>query len=789
MLKNYCKVALRNMAKRKLYALINILSLALGIACSVLVLLYVHDELTFDDFQKNRDHIHIPVSRMLSSSTGRDLVMTPGAAAGPTLLDEIPEITNCVRMTTVSAPIVCEGQAYRELLTFADTSLFDVLTFPAVAGSGKQALVDPGGIVLTQSKARMLFGTEDVIGRTVTAELGGRQHAFTVRAVLADIPANSSVLFDILVPFARVVDVHGPEFLMEFYYGHLQTFLLVSPDVAPSVLASKVAAVMAKHVDPELMSYELLAFSNLHLDENSILLSSRVSSPTYSWVLSAIAVAVLLIACINFMTLAIVRSADRNREIGIRKVVGAVRGQLATQFWAEAFVMAGAALALGIALAELFLPAFNTLAGKELTLGVSSGTTVWLGLIGIALAAGLIAGSYPALFLSRLRPVIVFHHRFTLGGAGPITRLLVVLQFTLSLVLLVSMWVMSEQLHYLRGADLGYRDNMLVTLSVNTEDAESLYQRYRNEVIDHPSVVGMTTTDAAFTGRHLTSMTLYVDDKELAINLFAIDYDFLGTVGLDLVAGRNFSREHATDPEEAIIINETMAGRLGGGDALGKPFAMGPEQRPVSVVGVVRDFHFISMRHRIAPVILHLRTHTPIRYIYVRIDPGNVPATLSFLRDRWKAVAPHLPFDHHFADEYHDRLYSAEERWATIVRYASALALVTACLGLIGLSALTAQKRRREVSIRKVHGASVTSILALLGRHYVILIAMAAILAWPLGYVLMNRWLSGFAYHIAIGIVPFVISGLIVLTVALLAVGYQVIRVARSNPADILRCE
>jgi len=786
---NYLKVALRGIARQKLYALINIFGLATGIACAALVLLYVNDELTFDNFQENRNSIYSPVSRFYAESLGRELVILPGPAAAPVLAENIPEIVDFARFTVESAPVVCEGEAYRELLTFADASFFDVFSFPVAYGADNRLLEDPGAAVLTRARANALFGTENAVGMAFTAQFGATQYSFTVQAVAEDPPSNSGITFDILVPLVRLNDIYGPDCLNSWRYSGAKTYLLAGPGVDRDVLEPKVAAVMAEHIDPEYQPYEIVAFSRLHLDEACRTLATRVSNPTYSKVLGSIALAVLLIACVNFATLSMVRASDRSREIGIRQVVGAGRGPLAVQFWTEAIVMAVVALVLGVVLAELLLPTFNSLAAKDLSLGPGSGAGVWLGLLGLCLVTGLVAGGYPALYLSRLRPAAVFGNRLKIGGANFATRLLVILQFTLSVALLVSMWVMSEQLHYLRAADTGYADKMLLAISANTDDAQRLYELYRNEIIDHSSVLGMAATDAAFTGRHVTSMTFFEGDEEWRVNLYRIDYDFLTTVGVELVGGRNFSREHATDRDEAILVNEALAERVGWEDILGRQFRIGREQRPVSVIGVVKDFHYASMHYDIQPIMMHLGSEAPTLYFYVRISEDDIPATIAFLKDKWKRVAPNLPFDYHFADEQFDRMYSAEERWSGIVTYASILALITAALGMVGISAQTMRRRRREVCIRKVHGASVSTMLRMLCREYIILVSLAALAAWPISYLLMRRWLSGFAYHVNLNAWGFIASGLIVLAVALAAVAYQVMRTARVNPAETLRHE
>ncbi|MFB3133975.1 MAG: FtsX-like permease family protein, partial [Rhodothermales bacterium] len=499
-------------------------------------------------------------------------------------------------------------------------------------------------------------------------------------------------------------------------------------------------------------------------------------------VLSGIGLIVLLIACINFMTLTMGQAAIRAREIGMRKVLGATRPQLVKQFWGEALLMSSIALVLGVLLAALLLPTFNRLAEKDLVLDVFSNASTVLALAGLVLLVGLVVGSYPALALSGLHPVELIRNRLRLSGRSTLTRSLVVFQFACSVILIVSTLIMSRQLDYMQSKDLGLNQEHVVGFPANAE----LLEIFRNEWATHPAIVNLTgtsyTTNRTGT-RGSEDLTLNGSDT-LDVVHYRVDYGYLETLDLDLLAGRSFSRDRGADATEATVVNETFVKAFG----LDAANAVGANVGEATIIGVVEDFHFRSLHEEIPPLMLNLHVY-PVHYILVRISPDDMRATLAHIEATWQKAAPDRPFDFFFLDEDIDQLYRAEERWRSIIRYASFMAILVACLGLFGLATLTTTRRTKEIGIRKVLGASVPGIVNLLSKEFFKLVLVANVIAWPMAYVAMRVWLRNFAYRIDLGPGVFLLAALLALLMVLLTVSYQAIRTALTDPVKTLRYE
>ncbi|MFQ6115155.1 MAG: ABC transporter permease, partial [bacterium] len=469
--------------------------------------------------------------------------------------------------------------------------------------------------------------------------------------------------------------------------------------------------------------------------------------------------------------------------------VGAQRSQLMRQFCGEAILMSFMALSLGMVLAELSLPTFNQLANKELVLDFAARLSTLMVIVGVTLLAGISAGSYPALVLSGFHPVEVLKGQLKVVGSHAFTCTLVVVQFSLSVFLIISMLLMSSQLDFLKTKNLGLRAEQVVVIPTHTEEGARLLEVYRSKLAGYHQIVHVTGATEAL-GREKTFSTGYTvteEGTEFFPFLFRIDYEYLETLGIELVEGRNFSRNFSTDVSESVIVNETLVSRLGWESPIGKTLMINGVK--VQVVGVVKDFHFLSLHRRVQPAVLHLNPGWPIRHILVRISPENLPATLKLLRNTWRQVAPNLPFEYYFLDEDFERQYRAEERWSNIVGYSSIFAIFIACMGLFGLTALSVTRRTKEIGIRKVLGASVSGITALLSKDFVKLVLLANLLAWPVAWYAMNRWLQNFAYRIEISWWVFALAGGVALVIALLTVSTQAVRAALANPAEALRYE
>lgn len=840
MLKNYLKIALRNLRKQKLYALINILGLALGIACCVLIYLFVRHELSYDRFHEKADFIfrvdnvryEIPEAA-IQSRPSFDSRAPEGVTksanlplpAGPTLQQRYPEIQRFVRYDE-SRALLCHGAVvFEEPVSYVDAMFFDVFSFRLLHGDPATALADNHSIVVTPEIARKYFGDAPALGQTLQVRIRNEVRPFTVSGIVEPPPANSSLQFQVLLPIAN----------KPFYDFHIDNwnsfntihFLELAPGSDAGQVQDKLQAFVNERFaesiaqqrlrynlpdDARTMAFALTPLTAIHLDAS--VPWTGASNPLYSYILSGIAVLILLIACINYITLALTRSSGRAREVGIRKVAGAQRRQVAWQFWGETQLLALVALVAGVVLAELFLPVFNRLSGKALALDYFLDGGFLLVLLALASLTGLIAGSYPASILARFNPVQVLKAQTHFKVKPRFTRALLVLQFALSAFLIISSAIMYKQLAFVTGKDLGYDEAQVMILPTHTGWSEAgtrLMQRFREQVASHSGVASVSGMSPAFTkGWNVYAFGMEGELREAFI--YAVDEQFVEALGIELVAGRDFSAEHVTDATDAILVNEALVRHMGwlgemdslaalrGPDyspaspdweqAIGKLVPWKGETNPSAVIGVVKDFHFLSLEQSIQPLILHMDpAQGGIGNVVVKLHPGNIAESLSDLKMAWAEVAPNTPFDFWFLDEAVAGQYATYTRWLQIMGYATAFAIAIACLGLFGLAGLTAINKTKEIGIRKVLGAGTAQIVLLLNRDLVKLILMSLLLAAPVSWYVMERWLADFAYRVDIGPGVFLVAGLAALTIALLTVGFHAVRAALANPVDSLRNE
>ncbi|NNF59597.1 MAG: FtsX-like permease family protein [Rhodothermaceae bacterium] len=808
MLKNYLTIALRTLRKQKLYSVINVFGLALGIACCVLLLLFVADELTFDTMHTEDDRI-VRISRISLTEDGQPdgEPATPymPIPAGPALVEDIPEVEAAVRLKRFRKLVRHGELTVEDPVVFADPAILTVFTFPLRAGDPATALSQSGSVVLSEAAAQRYFGEEDPMGQTLEVQFEGEFEPFTVTGVAA-VESNSTVNFEVLLPFERIYDAH-PWMISRadaFTWSSTITYVQLREDASLAAVEAKVPAFLETHYGPHVdamresgfwtsdtlpLDYFLQPLADIHLNPDVRPGLTPPSNPLYAKILAAIALAVLLIACINFMTLAIGRSAARAKEVGVRKTIGARRGQLLRQFWGEAFLMTVLGLGLGLVLAVLFVPAFNGLTGKELSLGLVNPAWAAGALAGITLLTGLVAGSYPALMLSRLKPIETLKDRVRLGGANVFTRSLVVVQFALSVFLLVGALIMSGQLAYLQTRDLGFEDDNVAVIDVGDLHGDQVLERYRTALAGEASLRGFTGTSIAF-GHGTSSVGFPYKGRDVEVVEYRVAADFVERMRMELLAGRDFNPLLASDSTDAVLINEALAREFGWADPLGQVVEgfRGEGEGP-TVIGVVRDFNFRSQHLAVEPAVLTLDPNQTIEYVLARIVPGHTPEALAALEASWAEFAPDLPFSYSFLDEDLAAFYENEARWAEIVRYATLFALLVACLGLFGLASLAVAQRTKEIGIRKVLGASVGSIAALLAKGFAGLVAVSGLIAAPLAYLAGQRWLEGFAYRIDLGPGVFLLAGGLALLVALLTVSAQALRAATADPVQSLRYE
>jgi len=810
MLKNYLKIALRNLRKHKAYSFINIAGLAIGISCCALIMLYVQDELSFDRFHKNADRIYRVALSAAASGTPINSATTsaPMAAA---LVQEYPEVRGAARFWPIGRVLIGHenNRFYEDRFLFADSSVFEVFTFPLLSGDPKTALAQPNSVLLTEAMARKYFGNENPLGKFLRYD---NRADYKITGVLKNIPRRSHLQFDFLASLITQPRSQSPLWISNSYY----TYLLLQENYAPLQLEAKFPALVKKYVAPQIeqaidksfdeaiaagakYDFYLQPLPSIYLHstaQNDLAVTSDVK---YVYILTAIAVFILLIAAINFMNLATARSSNRAKEVGLRKVLGSERRQLIKQFLGESILLSFMALAIALFLIEILLPVFNNLAGKALSLRFSGSLFFIISLAAVALTIGLLAGVYPAFVLSAFQPAAVLKGSLRSGAKSPWLRsTLVVVQFAISIVLLVGTGVAFQQLQYMQNKRLGFAKEQVVVLPIETRAGQQKYESFRQDLLQNPNVIAVGAT-SSIPGR-VDNDTVYrlegVSNEVIySLKVMRVSEDFLAALQIELAAGRGFSREFVSDTSEAFVINEAAARYMGMtletavGKRLTEVAAGGinkDDQR--TIIGVMKDFHYESMHHEIKPLVMSIE---PLAYnnIVVRVRPENIAATLAALQEKWQAFEPGYPPRYFFLDEDFGRLFAAEARQSQIFSHFTILAICIACLGLFGLASFIAEQRTKEIGVRKVLGASVQQIIVLLSKDFTKLVVIAFLIAAPLAYFAMQRWLQDFAYRTALSPTVFVLAGLLAMLIAWLTVSYQAIKAALTNPVEALRYE
>lgn len=821
MFKNYFKIALRNLLKNKSYTFINIFGLALGIACCVLILLFVRDELSYDRFHRNGERIYRVITEMNFPGKELTIATTPPPMA-PALLTDFPEIQKVVRFRKAPKILLSyeEKRQYESEVFFADSSLFGLMNFPLLKGDPATALADPFSMVITEETARRYFGDSDPLGKIIRYE---NKYDFKITGILKNIPQNSHIRFDFLGSYASLSEIEVENFNIWQRITDVYTYILLPGKSSAAELEKKFPGMVKKYLGEvgeniaDMIKFHLQPLGDIHLHSDLGNEVAENGSAAYVYIFATIAIFVLLIACINFMNLATARAMDRAKEVGMRKVLGAYRLQLIKQFLGESVLMAFLALILAGCMVELALPFFNTVSGKTLAIDYRSDILMLLILPAIALLTGLLSGSYPALVLSGYKPVLVLkgaslHTLMSRKSEGlwrlNLRRALVIFQFAISIALIAGSVIIYNQLQYFKNRPVGFDREQIVVIPARDPDFAGRYEVLKNQVKQNPGVINASAL-AVTPGKNQATMSTFViegesGEEEIQMFFLPADYDFLRTFGIELIAGRDFSREFGSDAVEAFILNESAVKRFGwrlndSGESgaldadspIGKKIYRGTRQgtnQEGRVVGVVKDFNMFSLQEEIDPFIF-LIDPAFFQFLAVKISSQNVSATLGALEENWREFYPDEPFEYSFVDEDFESHYRSEEKFSKIFLSFTGLAILIACLGLFGLVSFTVQKARKEIGVRKVLGASVSNIVVLMSKDFVRLVVIANIIAWPAAYYAMNTWLQDFAFRINIGIGTFLLAGGAALLIALLTVSFQAVRAALSNPVDALRYE
>ncbi len=782
MIRNYLKIAVRNLRKHKGYSFINIFGLAVGLATCILILLWVQDEVSYDRFHANLDSLYRVVCYDRINSHEKFSVISPPLASA--LEQNLPEVLRAARYLELSKQLVKidEKKFLENEVSVADPAFLEMFNFPLTQGEPQTALREPQTALITESTARKYFGIEDPIGKVLS--LGGR-YDIKVTGVLKDLPSNSHLQFTILLPVTLLKDLGWN--LDDWQRFFIHTYIQLHPESAP-IDPLKILDIYEKGTGEKSdILFYFLPVKDIHLRSAGVWGYGADGNIRNVYLFSIISIFVLLIACVNFMNLSTARSGDRAKEVGMRKVVGARRKDIIQQFFGESVLLAFIALGISLVLVRIALPAFNALTAKDLGLDISANGLFLLFLFGIALVTGLASGVYPALLLSGFKPVAVLKGRSVSAKNihSLFRKTLVVAQFSLSIALIIGTGIIFRQLDYMQQMDLGFNQEHVVCMNL-TQSLKEKYGVMKEELLRLPGVSQVTTASGRpFAGFSSTIWEGRDGTKHVDLFFTRVDHDFYKTFNMTMADGRFFSKDFSTD-KESYVLNETAVREMELENPLGEQIEL--HEQKGTVIGIIKDYHFRSLHSKIAPLLLTL-SEKGQDYMSIKVKPGNLRSTLDKIGGVWSQFERDYPFQYTFINEEFDKIYRTEIRFRDIFGYFAGLAIIISCLGLFGLSSFMAEKRTKEIGIRKVLGASAGGIAVLLAKEFTKWVIVANAIAWPLAYLTMNEWLHGFAYRAKMGIGIFLISGGLALIVAWLTVGYQSVRAALTDPVDCLRYE
>ena len=803
MFKNYLKTAIRNVSKHKIFSIINIIGLAVGMTCCILITMFVLDELNFDRYHEKADNIYRVGAQIASADMKGAFTPPPLAQA---MLEDFPEVQYAARLSLWPRNnlVTYQDKSFLEKgIIFADSSIFNVFSLNVTQGDPEKALVKPFTIAITESIARKYFGDEDPIGEHLV--IGSYKGNYEITAVLEDCPSNSHFQYDIIASIITTASAWETGWGGLCYF----TYIVLQEDVPPEQLEKKFPDFIRRYHDPELYKeltkdgkcyygYFLQPLTDIHLSTDVTENLSKRGSLTHVYIFSFIAMFIFLIACINFINLSTARYAKRSKEVGLRKTLGSSRKQIIKQFITESIVISFISLSLALVLIELTLPMFNNFTGKDLGFHLFKSYHIIPLLIGFVLLSGILSGSYPAFYLSSFQPIHslrgMFKQKSKLGSA--LRHILVIFQFAISILIIICTVIIYSQMRFVQNSELGFDKENIVVLHRGYSLGDN-YENFRQELLTHPEIVNISNS-WSMPGSHFEPNSHQLEGTQVSdnITLFTTysDYDFADLFGLELVQGRYFSRDFEQD-ENSVIINETAVKKLGLTHPLGtrfhKDFGDAEEGDFVTVVGVVKDMNFSSLHRSIEPMIIRLLSENQGYALYtaLKIRSDNVRKTLRLIETKWNDFTEGQPFEFTFLDDDLTALYVSDMKTGQTVALFSVLSIFIACLGLFGLASYAAEQRTKEIGIRKVLGASIQQIVGLLSSEFLKWVLIANIIAWPVAWFAMNRWLENFAYKINIGVGIFIFSGFVSLLIAFLTVSFKTIKTANSNPVKSLKYE
>ncbi len=789
MIKNLLKTAVRHIRKHFGYSLLNILGLTLGISSALFLIIYVSDELSYDRYHENADRIY----RVSSKITETDDQFTWNVAQipmGPQVVQDYPEVQSFVRFINMPRALYkFEDKEYiEEDFQYADSTLFDIFTYKVLKGEVRSAVTDPGKIVLTETVAARYFGDSDPIGKTLTSG----NTTFAVTGVIEDVPSNSHFRFDAVAARNNL-----PKQLGTWGNFGVFTYLLLPENLDVEAFETKIQGMYDAHMKTIFeplkirIEYILEPITKIHLYSTNAGEPEPTGSITYVIIFGIVALFLILIAAMNYMNLATARSSNRAREVGLRKVVGSRRGLLVAQFLSESVVLTIISLIISIILLVILLPKFNLLAGKSFDLSILYSPVVIISVIGVILVAGIFGGSYPAFFLSRFSPVTVLKGEITQGSAGSLFRkILVVIQFTISIAMIVCTLVVFRQLKYLKNKDQGFNQENVLTLQLN-RGMVNKYPVLKLALLENDDIKYVTSTNTPVgegSGKVIFNMETDQGMSQRGINFAVVDHDFVDALGINIISGRDFQQDMPSDTLTSVVVNETLANRMGWSDAIGKKVTLGDgAQINARVIGVMKDYHQTGMYNEIESLMLVWRERNNI--IYVKLSGNNTEQSISFIENKWKEVFPDQPFTYTFLSERFNRQFEADEKRGFIFTLFTILAIIIACLGLFGLASYMVEQRTKEIGIRKVFGASEGVIVRLISKEFLILITISIVIALPVAYYIMGRWLENYVYRTRIGVLLLLLAALLTVILTFVTISYKAYQAAILNPATSIKTE
>jgi putative ABC transport system permease protein len=790
MIKNLLKTTVRYIRKHPVYSLLNVLGLTLGISSALFLIIYVSDELNYDRYHENADRIY-RVSSKITETDDQFTWIVAQIPYGPQVAQDYPEIQSFTRFFDMPrAAYKFEDKEYiEENFYYADSTVFDIFTYKVLKGEVKSAVKDPGKIVLTETAAGRYFGESDPIGKILTEG----NNTYEVTGVIEDVPSNSHFRFEALAARNNL-----PKEIGSWGNFGVYTYLLLPPGLDVKAFETKMQEMYDAHMKSIFgplnikIEYILEPIRKIHLYSTNSGEPEPTGSISYVYIFGIVAIFLVLIAAMNYMNLATARSTQRAREVGLRKVVGSRRSLLIMQFLSESVALTIISLIVSIILLVVLLPKFNTLAGKSFDPGILFSPAVLISVCLVILVAGILGGSYPAFFLSRFSPVTVLKGETTQGSAGSLFRkILVIIQFTISVAMIVCTMVVFKQLNFLKEKDQGFNQENVLTLQLNNRQMINKYPVLKQLLLENDDIKYVTSTNTAMgegSGKVIFNLETDQGMAQRGINFAVVDHDFVDALGIKMVDGRDFQQDMPSDTLTGVVINETLANRMGWSEPIGKKVELGDENTiRARVIGVMADYHQTGMYNEIESLLLVYRELNNI--IYVKLSGNNMEQTLGFIENKWKEVYPDQPYSYTFLKERFNRQFETDEKRGLIFTMFTILAILIACLGLFGLASYMVEQRTKEIGIRKVFGASEGVVVRLISKDFLILVAISIVIALPVAFYFMSNWLENYVYRTDIGIPLLIFAGLITIVITFITISYKAYQAAITNPANSIRTE